>query len=123
MNFNHAPEFARDLKRLARKWRSLPDDLQRAQLIIRRLYVDTPDVNRNELRKAFFNNKQATILTRGESFEVVKMRLDCSSAGSKNMLRLVFVYVCVGDEVTFVELFSKNDKSREDIRRYRPYFT
>jgi hypothetical protein len=121
MNFNHTPEFTRDLKKLAKKWRSLPDDLQRAQLIIRRLYVDAPDVNRNELRKAFFNNKQATILTSDESFEVVKMRLDCASAGSRNMLRLVFVYVCVGDEVTFVELFSKNDKNREDAHRYRPY--
>jgi hypothetical protein len=123
MNFSQAPEFVRDLKRLAKKWRSLPDDLRRAQLLVERLYVDAPGIDRNELRKAFFDNRQATVLTRSESSEVVKMRIDCASTGTKNMLRLVFVYASPGNEVTFVELFSKNDKSREDIRRYRPFVT
>jgi hypothetical protein len=39
MNFERAPEFARELGRLKKKWRSLENDLKVAEKVIESLYV------------------------------------------------------------------------------------
>jgi mRNA-degrading endonuclease YafQ of YafQ-DinJ toxin-antitoxin module len=119
MNFETSEEFEKDLKASQKKWRSLPNDIELVKQVIEPLYTDRKDVNRAELRKAFFNNKRATILLQTDEQEVVKMRLDCVSLGTKNILRLV--YIRTGETVTFVELYSKSDKSREDDSRYNLY--
>jgi hypothetical protein len=36
-------------------------------------------------------------------------------------LRLVFVAIVNADTVTFIEIYSKNDKSREDAQRVKKY--
>lgn len=125
MNFSTSPEFDRDLKSLIKKWRSLADDFIPVKKTLPLLYsvqADETEADFRARRAQFFNNKRATILqTTDNGNEVVKMRLDCVSLGNKNVLRLIFVYIKKGDEVVFVELFTKNDKNREDSRRFSRY--
>ncbi|MDR1797691.1 MAG: hypothetical protein LBR44_09720 [Clostridiales Family XIII bacterium] len=121
MNFEFAPEFEKEVKALGKRWRSLPKDIENVKPFIESLYTEQEGVSLEEHRTAFFNNKRATILHRTDCGEAVKMRLDCVSLGQKDIVRLIFVFIKEGDTVTFVELFSKQDKPREDERRLGRY--
>jgi hypothetical protein len=125
MNYSTSSEFDRELKTLSKKWRSLPNDFKSVKKSLPLLYTIQPDETDENLRMRrdqFFNNKRATILhTTKDGIEIVKMRLDCASLGNKDMLRLVFVYIMQGDTITFIELYSKNDKQREDQVRIKKY--
>ena len=127
MNYSSAPEFDRELKTFAKKWRSLPRDLEVVKktlpLLFEQQVDEAPDALQTR-RDGFFNNRRAAILSAHDNdTEVVKMRLDCVSLGSKDIIRLVFVCVQSKGSLTFIELYSKNDKQREDTTRIRRYVT
>ena len=118
MNFDQTPEFQKDLKRLSKKWRSLPQDIEDAQLLITDVYADNEQ--QELVRQKFFDGKRATKLVPGD-VEVVKMRLDVAALGTNNKVRVVFVAIIAKSSVVFVELFAKNEKEREDPKRYKDY--
>ncbi len=125
MNYNTSSEFDRELKKFTKNWPSLRTDFNPVRKTLPLLY----ELQENEVeadlklrRDNFFNNKKAAILKTVENkVEVVKMRLDCASLGNKNLLRFVFVYVKINQTITFIELYSKNDKQREDQSRIKKY--
>ena len=119
MNFEQVPEFQKDLKALVKRWRSLPLDIKDAQLQITELYRAGEDAN--ELRNLFFNGKRATILQKGDTYEVIKMRLDVESLHSNNKVRIVFVALVEDGLIKFIELYTKNEKAREDQKRINKY--
>lgn len=122
MNFEQTSEFLQDLKKLQKKWRSLSSDLSDAMLQINRLYLPQNGVDLTEYRSNFFNGKRATILQiLNDGREVVKMRLDVESLGTGSKVRVVFIAVRDQNKITFVELFAKSDKNREDGNRLRKY--
>lgn len=124
MNFSESSEFKKDKKALSKtRVRTLDSDIERAKKAITALYVPVAGVDITEYRKAFFDNKRATIRHTTETHEVIKMRLDTDTNTMRNKLRLVFVAVISGNDVTFLELYSKNDKSREDQQRVQRYLT
>ncbi|MDR3308128.1 MAG: hypothetical protein LBS58_04445 [Coriobacteriales bacterium] len=117
MIFRESDAFSKDVKALMKKWRTLPGDIEEAKKVVASLYEEQEGVDSALFRKNFFDGKAAAILTDAEQYEVVKMRLDCKSPGSKGKARLVFVFVVSDEEVTLLELFSKSNKDREDQRR------
>lgn len=117
MNFEQTPEFQKDIKRLAKKWRSLPKDIEAAQRDLVPLYVAQEGIDIKRLRETFFNGKRATILEIINGCEVVKMRLDVASLGTNSKVRIVFIAVVAEGRIMFVELYAKNEKDREDTRR------
>ena len=120
MNFEQTNEFKKDLKKLQKKWRSLPQDIVAAELQISALYSD--DVDAAEYRAAFFNGKRATILQVLENgTEVVKMRLDVESLGTSSKLRVVFIAIVTTKSILLVELYAKNDKENLDKSRIKKY--
>ena len=120
MIFEETSEFRKELKALGKKWRSLPNDLGVLTRVLSALYVVTDGTNPEEFRKAFFVNKKAAVLqTVSDSVEIVKTRLDCVSLGNKDMIRVT--YIRTGKKILLVEIYAKNDKSREDIVRIRKY--
>ena len=119
MNFKQTPEFQKDLKRLGKKWRSLPTDITDAQRSLIPLYVPQPGVDILVLRQSFFGSKHAAILHQTSKAEVVKMRLDVSDLGTKDKVRMIFIAVKTDNEIIFVELYAKDEKLREDPARYR----
>jgi hypothetical protein len=123
MNFDQTDEFKKELKRLQKKWRSLPNDLNDAQKLIEDLYVTQDgDDKLIEYRTAFFNGKRAAILSSlDDGREVVKMRLDCASLVGSDKMRLVFVAIRSEDTILFIELYTKNEKAREDVNRIKRY--
>lgn len=121
MNFKHEDEFKKDLKRLTKKWRSIPQDVKDTYKTITALYIDQDGVDRAEFRKAFFNGKRATVMQAGNGCEVVKMRLDVASLGTGSKVRLIFIAVVKENEVSIIELYAKNEKDREDQSRVKKY--
>ncbi len=123
MNFEQVPEFRSELKKLTKKWRSLPNDLLDAEKLIVNLYVAQEEKDKlSEYRAAFFNGKRAAIINRlDDGTEVVKMRLDCASLNSNSKIRLVFIVVRIGSTVRFIEIYAKKDKSMEDLKRIKKY--
>ena len=122
MNFSETPEFKKDVKRLSKKWRSIPMDIEAVKSYILPLYThQTDETTANEYRQAFFAGKIAAILHAQEGVEVVKMRLDVADLGRSDKVRIIFIAVKTNDTIRFVELYAKNEKSREDPGRYRSY--
>ncbi len=117
MNFEQTPEFAKDLKRLSKKWRSLPSDIEYVKPRIESLYTPREDIDLEQYRSDFFGGKGATILQSAEGYEVVKMRLDVAALSTNNKVRLVFVAVVTENKVVFIELYAKSEKDREDAKR------
>lgn len=118
MNFEQIPEFEKDLKRLKKKWRSLPSDIADAKLTIGNVY-GSDDL----FAQKFFNGKRATKLIVTEKHEVVKMRLDVESIGRNDKVRVVFIMVKKDNKIRFIELYAKNEKDREDQERIKKYMT
>lgn len=121
MNFKQSAEFEKELKRLTKKWRSLPNDIVYVQPRIESLYSGESASELAEFRVAFFNGKRAAILQTVGDVEVVKMRLDVESLGTSDKVRIVFIVVVTAQTVTFIELFAKNEKNREDTQRIKRY--
>lgn len=124
MNFSEAPEFSKDVKRLAKKWRSIPSDLEAAKVYIAPLYESlSDDVDINMYRGEFFSGKRAAILHTNGDTEVIKMRLDVADLGRNDRVRIIFTAIKAIDTITFIELYAKNEKNREDDRRIKKYLT
>lgn len=116
MKFEQAPEFQKELKKLSKKWRSLPKDLENAQKVISLIY------NNQAFRNNFLKSKKATILTKTEDKEVIKMRLDCSNLGSNKRTRIIFISLKLENKVNLIELYAENsNKTREDQKRINKY--
>ena len=124
MNFDFAPECTKDIKRLAKKWRSIPSDIEAVKQYIVPLYVDLPgETSVEQYLHDFFATNRATILEQGDGYEVVKMRLDCAMLGNDKKTRLIFVAVIEKELVRFIELYAKNTNEREDAKRIKRYLS
>ena len=122
MNFSEAPEFQKDVKSLSKKWRSIPTDIEAAKRYVLPLYVEmAADVLIEEYRRGFFTGKNATVLSAGEGYEVVKMRLDVADLGRNDKVRIIFIALKTESGIHFIELYSKSDKEREDSKRIQKY--
>lgn len=122
MNFEFVPEFQKDLKRLSKKWRSLPDDIEYVKPRIESLYIEHDDIDIRQYRADFFAGKTATTLPSEHSgVEVVKMRLDVESLSTNSKVRVIFIATVSDNTVKFIELYAKNEKDREDKNRIKKY--
>lgn len=121
MNYSYSPEFEKDLKALAKKVRTVVSDVERVKPRVEALYTPVDGADLHEFRRLFFSSKKAEILTSSDTAEVIKMRLDTDTVTMRDKLRLVFVAVKSGNDITFVELYAKNVKTREDPKRYKEY--
>ncbi len=119
MNFDQTGEFAKELKKLGKKWPSLSDDLEALKKVLATLYLGGDKIPAEHIRETFFASKRAAVLqTVLEGKEVVKVRLDCRDL-NKDMLRVI--YIRNKSNILLVELYAKNQKPREDIMRIKHY--
>lgn len=121
IRFDRTPEFEKDLKKLSKKWRSLPNDIELAKKVITVLYEPQKEISLDGLRQQFFSSNKNTILEESETYEVVKMRLRCKDLRTDAVTRITFIWIKTDSKVLLIELFSKNDKAREDIYRIAKY--
>src|SRR3989338_3412545 len=104
--FNRLPEFEKELKRLANKYRSLPDDLSRLEKV---LTQSPTGIGTN-----------FTIIHRKVDITIVKTRLACRSLKNRS-LRLIYAYHQGAMTFMYLELYYKVEKESEDRGRIKEY--
>ena len=106
MNFNELPEFQKEIKRLGKKYKSLPDDLQEFCSVVSIIPLG--------------NNKHFKAIVQNEIFCIVKARLFCRYLKGKS-LRIIYSYFEQKQRIEFIELYFKGDKENEDRERIKEY--
>ncbi len=108
MTFNELPEFKKERKRLARKYRSLSEDLREFQNV-----VSVGPLG---------NQKHFAVIARGENLHIVKARLFCRYLKGSS-LRVIYSYFEQEQRIEFIEIYYKGDKENEDRHRVKEYVT
>lgn len=106
MNFDELPEFQKELRQLAKKYKSLPEDLHEFRKVVSAVPLG--------------NSKHFNIITQTEIFYIVKARLFCRYLKGSS-LRIVYSYFEHEQRIELIELYFKGDKENEDPERIKEY--
>jgi len=110
MKFNELPEFIKECKKLVKKYRSLPNDLQEFKSVVSVLPLG--------------NSKHFNIIIQAEGVKIVKARFFCRYLKGSS-LRVIYSYIEEKKKIEFIEMYFKGNKENEDrerIRRYLKFF-
>ena len=106
MNFNELPEFAKEFKRLIKKYKSLSDDLEEFKRVI--------------TVEPLGNSKHFNVITKNDRCTVVKARLFCRYLKGSSM-RIIYAFHYNNLRVDFIEIYFKGDKENENRERINEY--
>lgn len=98
MNFSETDEFAKNFKRLSKKYRSLPEDLLEFKKIVTELPLGS--------------GKHFVILHSQEKVKVVKARFFCKYLRGAS-LRIIYAYRETETIIDFIEFYPKNEQANE----------
>lgn len=110
MIFESITEFEKDLKRLQKKYRSLPEDLEVVQLILKH----RPD------ERAPFSFRVPDLKT--ENYIIKIKKIACKSLKGKGVnsgLRLIYAYFPENQKIVFIELYHKSENETENKERIK----
>ncbi len=106
MNYSESASFRKDLKKLTKKYASLPEDLQ---------------VFKNVLAvKPLGNSKHFHVITQTETIHIVKARF-FSRYLKKRSLRIIYSYIHDECCIEFIELYYKGAKANHNQVRIDSY--
>ncbi len=108
MRFDELPEFRKELKSLAKKYKSLPEDLQE--------FSNTVSAVPHGNSKHFAAIAQTDVLC------IIKARLFCRYLKGSS-LRIVYAYFEQDRRIEFIELYHKGNKENEDRARINKYLS
>ena len=107
MIFEQLPEFKKEFRRFAKKYKSLPDDFGDFRSVV----AAAPLGN---------GGKHFSVLFQSEHVSVIKARFFCRYLKGSS-LRIVYAYAGREEKVEFIELYYKGDKENENGERIREY--
>jgi hypothetical protein len=106
MNFDQLPEFQKELKGLAKKYKSLTYDLQEFSNVASVIPLG--------------NSKHFNIIAQTEIYYIIKARLFCKYLKGTS-LRIIYSYCEQEQQIEFIELYFKGHKENEDRERIKKY--
>ena len=113
----HVPEFEKDLKKLAKRFTSLEDDLKIFIKVAMNAFH-----KQNVDSKAIFHISDLRI----QSPEIYKAKKFACKAlkgkGARSGIRVIYAYHEDQDKVEFIELYYKRDKEIENRERIGKYY-
>lgn len=98
MNFSETHEFSKELKRLSKKYRSLPDDLLEFKKIVSEIPLGS--------------GKHFVVLHENEKAKILKARLFCKYLRGAS-LRIIYAYRETKATIDFIEIYYKGDQANE----------
>ena len=104
--FDELPKFAREFKQLARKYRSLPEDLEEFKRVIEVQPLGT--------------GKHFNVITRTDTMAIVKARLFCKYLKGSS-LRIIYAVHFDRSHFEFIEIYFKGDRENEDRGRIEDF--
>lgn len=99
MNFSETDEFAKNFKRLSKKYRSLPDDLLEFKKIVSEIPLGS--------------GKHFVVLHENEEVKILKARLFCKYLRGAS-LRIIYAYREAETTIDFIELYFKGEQVNEN---------
>ena len=117
MNYSETAEFARDFKKLLKKFPSLAEDLD----IVKQYDVELfhcQKINKNGIFKIenVGNNENL------QFFKIKKFACKAlKGRGSKSGIRVVYAFHCQSCRIDFIEIYFKGEKENEDYERIKDY--
>jgi len=108
IRFDQLPGFKKELKRLTKKYRTLPEDLQEFQRVVSAIPLG--------------NSKHFNVMTNTGAVQVVKARFFCRALKGSS-LRVIYGYLEKRNQIDFIELYFKGDKENEDRMRIKDYIS
>lgn len=109
MNFRITAKFQAELKRLTKKYRSLPEDIEEFERIVSTIPLG--------------NSRHFAILHREENLYIIKARLFCRYLKGSSYLRIVYAYYEKKATIELIELYFKGEREREDQQRIEEYLS
>lgn len=106
MIFDELHQFTKEFQRLAKKYRSLPDDLEEFKRVL----------NIQPLGTA----KHFNIITKSEDVVILKARLFCRYLKGSS-LRIIYAFHQKTASIEFIEIYFKGGKENEGRRRIEEY--
>jgi len=100
--FKATRDFERDFKKLAKKYKSLKNDLQEFKKVL-------PFVSFNE-------NKNFAVLHDSKTYKIIKARFSCRYLRNNPAMRIILAQFNK-NEYEFIEIYFKGDKENEDRQR------
>lgn len=106
MRFDELPAFQKALKRLGKKYKSLPDDLREFRNVVSVIPLG--------------NSKHFHIITQTGDLHIIKARLFCRYLKGSS-LRVIYAWHEKTRRIEFIELYDKKTTENEDRDRIREY--
>jgi len=116
IKYEETLEFKRDLKKLSKKYRTLPEDLKVLKKAVIELYhVNKIDNNSVFPIPGFCNDKMLSYKVKKFASKSLKGR------GAKTGLRLIYIFLIKENKVLLEEIYFKGVKENEDKERLEKY--
>ena len=117
MNYNETNEFARDFKKLLKKFPSLRDDME----VVKKFRIELLHIQKID-NKSIFEIENAGNRENLRFFKIKKFQ--CKSLkgkGAKSGIRVIYAFHCNDSKVDFIEIYFKGEKEKEDHERIKEY--
>lgn len=115
IDYIESPKFKKDLKRLIKKYPSLPEDLRMAE----KAAIELVHLHGVDNRSVF------QISRIGGGIQVYKLKkFACKSLkgrGNRSGIRIIYAWLPGKNEIHFIEMYFKGDQKNEDKSRIREY--
>ena len=117
MIYKIIPEFEKDLKRLTKKYDTLPEDLENA----RKYAIELFHFHNIDNNSIFAIPKYCT--EKYKSYKVKKFACrSLKKKGNQSGIRVIYIYHEESQTVTFIEIYHKNGQANENKRRIEDFF-
>jgi mRNA-degrading endonuclease RelE of RelBE toxin-antitoxin system len=116
IKYETTAEFDKDLKKLCKKYRSLPDDIE----VLKKAAIELYHLQRIDSNAIFPVPGFCT-----EAVKSYKIKKFASKSfkgkGAKTGLRLIYIFLSAEKRVIFIEIYFKGVKENEDKGRLQSY--
>lgn len=117
MNYSETSEFARDFKKLLKKFPSLAEDLA----IVKQYDIELFHCQKFDKHGIF----KIENIGNSEDLQFFKIKKFACRAlkgrGSKSGIRVIYAFHCENCKVDFIEIYFKGEKENEDRERIKEY--
>ena len=98
-SFNLLDAFERNFKRLSKKYKTLKDDFEKFQRVLRNVPCGV--------------GKNFTIIHSEPAYKIIKARMACRALRDRS-LRVVYAHMEEGDRFYFIEIYFKGEQVNEN---------
>lgn len=117
MNYSETAEFARDFKRLLKKFPSLTEDIA----VVKQYDIELfhcQKIDRHGISKIENVGNSEDL----QFFKIKKFACKAlKGRGSKSGIRVIYAFHCANLKIDFIEIYFKGDRENEDRERIKEY--